>query len=93
MKESRNAITGWAKVEGAQGFEALRAERQPGKPRKLTGEQPEEVRGVVAYGSRNKSQISEHVLSVYGAELFARQCQRIIQGSPRKRGSAIRPLR
>ena len=63
-----------------QGFEALRAKRQPGRPRKLTGEQLEEVRGVVADGSWDGPSLSEHVLSAYGVELSARQCQRIIQG-------------
>jgi transposase len=80
VKESKNAITGWVKVADEQGFEALRAKRQPGRPRKLTGEQLEEVRGVVADGSWDGPSLSEHVLTAYGVELSARQCQRIIQG-------------
>ena len=85
--DSKNAITLWVKTADEQGFEALRDKKQTGRPPRLTAEQVEEVRSIVAEDDpRSRGfcvwdgpSLSALVAREYGVELGVRQCQRMLR--------------
>lgn len=81
-KDSKNAITSWVKTADEEGFEGLRAKRQDGRPRRLSGEQLAEVEELVRRDGRpawDGRSLSAHVRDEYGVGLSVRQCQRILR--------------
>ena len=81
-RDSKNAITSWVKTADEEGFEGLRAKRQDGRPKRLSGEQLAEVEELVRRDGRpawDGRSLSAHVRDEYGIELSVRQCQRILR--------------
>lgn len=87
VADSKNAITLWVKTADEHGFDALRDRKQPGRPTKLTAEQIEEIREVVAEDDPKSRgfrvwdgpSVSAYIGREYGVSLGVRQCQRLLR--------------
>ena len=65
----------------AEFIEGLRAKRQDGRPKRLSGEVLAEVEELVRRDGRSTwdgQSLSAHIHNEYGIELSVRQCQRIL---------------
>ena len=81
-KDSKNAITSWVKIVDEEGFEGLRAKRQDGRPKRLSGEELAEVEELIKRDGRSTwdgQSLSAHIHNEYGIELSVRQRQRILR--------------
>lgn len=87
VADSKNAITLWVKTADERGFDALRDKKQTGRPTKLTAEQIEEIREVVAeddpksrgFNVWDGPSVSAYIGREYGVSLGVRQCQRMLR--------------
>ena len=83
--DSKNTITLWVKVADEQGFEALRAKKQSGRPSKLTSNQIAEIRSVLKEDNPKKyghnvwdgPSLAAYIKATYSVTLCVRQCQRL----------------
>ncbi len=83
--DSKNAITLWVKIADEQGFDALHAKKQSGRPSKLTPEQLKEIRVVLeadnpkeyGYNVWDGPTLSAYIAKKYNIKIGTRQCQRI----------------
>lgn len=83
--DSKNTITLWVKVADEQGFEALRAKKQSGRPSKLTSDQIAEIRSVLEEDNPKKyghnvwdgPSLAAYIKATYSVTLCVRQCQRL----------------
>ena len=81
---TKAAVTGWVKTVDEHGFDALRPQRRPGRPSKLTEDQLKEVDAVIQtdpkeYGLKvwDGPSLSSYIKAQYGIEIGIRQCQRL----------------
>lgn len=81
---SKAAVTGWVKAADEQGFDALRTKRRPGRPKKLTREQLDDIDAVLQadakdYGFKvwDDPTLSTYINYKYGITICVRQCQRM----------------
>lgn len=82
----QRTLSEWVKKVDEEGFEALRAKKQPGKTAKLSEEQMAEIKDVImkpaedaGYYVWDGTTLSDYIKEVYGVELGVRQCQRIFK--------------
>ena len=82
---TKAAVTGWVKTADEIGFEALRTKSRPGRPKKLTEEQYDEIDTILQkepkdYGYKvwDGPSLSDHIKKQYGVDLCVRQCQRLL---------------
>ena len=83
--DSKNTITLWVKVADEQGFEALKAKKQSGRPSKLTSDQITEIRSVLEEDNPKKyghnvwdgPSLAAYIKATYSVTLCVRQCQRL----------------
>ena len=83
--DSKNTITLWVKVADEQGFEALKAKKQSGRPSKLTSDQMTEIRSVLEEDNPKKyghnvwdgPSLAAYIKATYSVTLCVRQCQRL----------------
>ena len=82
---TKAAVTGWVKTADEVGFEALRTKSHPGRPKKLTEEQYDEIEAalqkdpkVFGYKVWDGPSLSEHIKKQYNVDLCVRQCQRLL---------------
>ena len=88
VAESKNTITMWVKIADEQGFEALHAKKQPGRPTKLSKVQLEEIEAILkeddpaGHGYRvwDGPSLSNYIKRKYSVSLSVRQCQRMFHG-------------
>ena len=81
---TKAAVTGWVKTADEHGFDALRTQRRPGRPSKLTPKQLEEIDAVIQadpqdYGFHvwDGPSLSSYIKSKYDVDMSTRQCQRM----------------
>ena len=81
---SQVGASGWVKTVDEHGFDALRPQRRPGRPSKLTEDQLKEVDAVIQtdpkeYGLKvwDGPSLSSYIKSQYGIDIGIRQCQRL----------------
>ena len=83
--DSKNTITLWVKIADEQGFEALKAKKQSGRPSKLTSDQMTEIRSVLEEDNPKKyghnvwdgPSLAAYIKATYSVTLCVRQCQRL----------------
>ena len=83
--DSKNTITLWVKIADEQGFEALKAKKQSGRPSKLTSNQIAEIRSVLEEDNPKKyghnvwdgPSLAAYIKATYSVTLCVRQCQRL----------------
>lgn len=82
--ETPRTLSSWMKVVDEHGFEALRSKKQPGRPRKLTPQQREEIKGAIlsdpsasGYNVWDGPSLSDFINKAYSVHLGVRQCQRL----------------
>jgi transposase len=84
--DSKNALTLWVKKADEQGFDSLRAKKQPGRPAKLSSNELEEIKTLLTMDSPKESgynvwdgtSLSNYISKTYSVELGVRQCQRLL---------------
>jgi transposase len=81
---TKAAVTGWVKTVDEKGFEALRPQRRPGRPSKLTKEQMSEIDTVLQTDPKEHGfkvwdgpSLSSYIKSHYNVDMGVRQCQRL----------------
>ena len=81
---SKVTVTNWVKTVDEQGFDALRARKQTGRPSKLSPEQLQEIDAALSqdasefgYKVWDGPTLSTFILDKYGVTLSVRQCQRL----------------
>lgn len=82
--ETPRTLTSWVKAVDEQGFEALRAKKQTGRPCKLTEEQKEEIKVAIlsepslyGYNVWDGPALSDFISNNFEVSLGVRQCQRL----------------
>ena len=82
---TKAAVTGWVKTADEIGFEALRTKSHPGRPKKLTEDQYDEIDTVLQkdpkeYGYKvwDGPSLSDYIKKQYSIDLCVRQCQRML---------------
>ena len=82
---TKAAVTGWVKTADEVGFEALRTKSRPGRPKKLTGDQYDEIDVALQndpkeYGYKvwDGPSLSNHIKKQFNIGLSVRQCQRLL---------------
>lgn len=86
VSESKNTITMWVKSVDENGFDSLRAKRQPSRPQRLSADELSSIRNVVAlddpkacgYSVRDGPSLSDCIQKTHGVKLCVRQCQRLL---------------
>ena len=83
---TKATVTGWVKIADEQGFEALRPQKRPGRPCKLSEKQKEEIDSVLQSDPRDLGYkvwdgptLSAYILNRYNIQLSTRQCQRLFK--------------
>lgn len=83
--ETTRTLTGWMKSVDEFGFESLRTQKQPGRPKKLSEQQKEEIKVAILsdpsdYGLNvwDGPGLSDYISRIYGISLCVRQCQRLL---------------
>jgi transposase len=79
-------VTLWVKKADEQGFDSLRAKKQPGRPAKLSANELEEIKTLLTMDSPKESgynvwdgiSLSNYISKTYSVELGVRQCQRLL---------------
>jgi len=81
---SRATVSSWVKTVDEHGFAALKTDRHPGRPSRLSPGQLAEIDGVLQenpqdYGFRvwDGPSLSAYITGRYGISLGVRQCQRL----------------
>ncbi|MDR1049905.1 MAG: winged helix-turn-helix domain-containing protein [Deltaproteobacteria bacterium] len=85
--DSKNAVTLWVKKADEQGFDSLRAKKQPGRPAKLSANELEEIKTLLTMDSPKESgcnvwdgiSLSNYIFKTYSVKLGVRQCQRLLR--------------
>ena len=83
---TKAAVTGWVKAVDEKGFEALRSQKHPGRPPKLTEEQLKEIDLAIQsdpkdYGIKvwDGPSLSAYIKKQFNVEIGFRQCQRLFK--------------
>ena len=83
---TKAAVTGWVKAVDEKGFEALRSQKHPGRPPKLTEEQLKEIDLAIQsdpkdYGIKvwDGPSLSAYIKKQFNVEIGVRQCQRLFK--------------
>ena len=83
---TKAAVTGWVKTVDEKGFEALRPQKRPGRPSKLTEQQLKELDTVIQtdpkeYGLKvwDGPSLSSYIKAKYSVDIGVRQCQRLFR--------------
>lgn len=83
---TKAAVTGWVKTVDEKGFEALRPQRRPGRPSKLSEQQLQEIDAVIQTDPKEQDlkvwdgpSLSAYIKSQYGVDISIRQCQRLFR--------------
>lgn len=84
--ETARTLTSWMKAVDERGFEALRPVKQPGRPRKLSAQQKEEIKVAILSGPESCGynvwdgpSLSDYIQKTYNVSLCVRQCQRLFR--------------
>ena len=82
----QRTLSEWVKKVDEEGFEALRAKKQPGKTAKLSESQMAEIKDAIMRPAEESGYyvwdgitLSDYIKTTYGIELGVRQCQRIFK--------------
>ena len=82
---TKATVTGWVKTADESGFEALRTKSRPGRPKKLTEDQYDEIDNALQndpkeYGYKvwDGPILSVQIKKQYDVKLCVRQCQRLL---------------
>lgn len=82
----QRTLSEWVRKVDEEGFEALRAKKQPGKEPKLNDKQMAEIKDAVAKPAAESGYyvwdgitLSDYIKEKYNVELSVRQCQRIFK--------------
>ncbi len=83
---TKATVTRWVKLVDEQGFTALRATKQSGRPPKLKDEQIQAIDAVLqsdpkdfGYKVWDGPTLSAYILKIYGIQMSVRQCQRMFR--------------
>lgn len=87
VSESKNTITMWVKIADEQGFEALKAKKQPGRPMKLSADNIAAIKAILeesdpgkyGYNVWDGPSLSAYIKATYNVDLCVRQCQRMFR--------------
>ena len=81
---TKAAVIGWVKTGDEQGFDALRPQKRPGRPAKLTEDQRKAIDAVIQTEPKEHGlkvwdgpSLSSYFKSQYGVDIGIRQCQRL----------------
>lgn len=82
--ETSRTLSSWMKSVDENGFESLRAKKQPGRPFRLTSVQKEEIKDAIlsdpseyGYNVWDGPSLSDYISHKYNVTLGVRQCQRL----------------
>ena len=82
--ETSRTLSSWMKTVDEQGFEALRPQKQPGRPFRLSMDQKEKIKVAIlsapsdsGYNVWDGPALSDYINKTYGITLGVRQCQRL----------------
>ena len=82
---TKAAVTSWVKTADEAGFEALHTKSRPGRPKKLTEDQYDEIDAALQkdpkeYGYKvwDGPSLSNHIKKQFDVDLCVRQCQRLL---------------
>ena len=82
---TKATITRWVKIADEEGFEALHTKTHPGRPKKLTENQYDDIDAAVQkepkeYGYKvwDGPSVSDYIKKQFNVELSVRQCQRLL---------------
>ena len=80
----RRTLSSWVKKVDEDGFESLKAIKQPGRTPRLTEEQMAEIKDAIEHDPEESgyrvwdgATLSDHINEKYGVNIGIRQCQRI----------------
>ena len=81
---TRAAVSGWVKIVDEQGFEALRTQKRPGRPPRLTADQLKHIDTALQDDPNNHGfkvwdgpSLSTYIKTKFKIEIGVRQCQRL----------------
>ena len=83
---TKAAVTGWVKTVDEKGFEALRPQKRPGRPSKLSEQQLKEIDAILQSDPKDHGlkvwdgpSLSAYIKTHYEIDIGVRQCQRLFR--------------